>query len=88
MVLVFILQGQLELLPKETQVSATIKHARRQFNAIQWFCVLKCCMVAFRQCADRLMEAQQHVGMAALYDDPEYPTRMITPEEIRCAAYV
>lgn len=32
---------------------------------------------------DRLMEAKQHVALAALYDDPEFPTTLITPEEIR-----
>jgi dimethylglycine dehydrogenase len=31
---------------------------------------------------DRYKEAQQHVSMASLYDDPEFPTEMISPEEI------
>mmetsp|Transcript_34570 Transcript_34570/g.75711 ORF Transcript_34570/g.75711 Transcript_34570/m.75711 type:complete len:866 (-) Transcript_34570:195-2792(-) len=31
---------------------------------------------------DRYLEAQQQVGMSALYDDPKYPTRMISRAEI------
>ena len=33
--------------------------------------------------SDRYKEARQHCSMAALYDDDEYPTRMISPEEIK-----
>jgi dimethylglycine dehydrogenase len=32
---------------------------------------------------DRYKEARQHCSMASLYDDPEFPTRMISPEEIK-----
>ena len=31
----------------------------------------------------RLLEAQHHVALAALYDDPEFPTRMIDVDEVR-----
>ena len=33
--------------------------------------------------ADRMTEAKQHVAMAALYDDPELPTSLISPEEVQ-----
>ena len=33
--------------------------------------------------ADRMTDAKQHVAMAALYDDPELPTSLISPEEVQ-----
>lgn len=32
--------------------------------------------------ADRLAEAKHHVAMASLYDNPAYPTRLISVDEI------
>eukprot|EP00515_Schizochytrium_aggregatum_P017301 CAMPEP_0202098848 /NCGR_PEP_ID=MMETSP0965-20130614/2104_1 /ASSEMBLY_ACC=CAM_ASM_000507 /TAXON_ID=4773 /ORGANISM="Schizochytrium aggregatum, Strain ATCC28209" /LENGTH=869 /DNA_ID=CAMNT_0048667351 /DNA_START=74 /DNA_END=2683 /DNA_ORIENTATION=+ len=31
---------------------------------------------------DRLVEAKQHVAMAALYDDPEFPTELLSASEV------
>lgn len=37
---------------------------------------------------DRFMEAKQHIAMAKLYDDPLYPTSLISPEEIEALHYL
>jgi len=33
--------------------------------------------------ADRLVEAKQHLAMAALYDDPSLPTQLVSAEEVK-----